>query len=97
VQLNGVSIDQIADQGHGGADSHKSDLELSPSGEFLKYEWSQASGGSLSVFPENDFLKEKISATSSGKPPSRPSCCPALRRFSIIIFSSTAKCWRGNI
>ncbi len=47
--------------------SQKSDLELSPSGELLRYEWSQSSGGSLSVFPDNDFLKERISTSATAK------------------------------
>jgi hypothetical protein len=33
----------------------------------VRYEWSQVSGGSLSVFPNNDFLMEKISTSPGGK------------------------------
>ncbi len=67
VLLNGASTITSQIKGASGADSQKSNLELSPSGELLRYEWSQASGGSLSVFPENDFLKEKISASGTAK------------------------------
>jgi hypothetical protein len=48
--------------------SQKSDLEINSKGELLRYEWSQSSGGSLSVFPDNDFLKERIFASGSAKP-----------------------------
>jgi hypothetical protein len=47
--------------------SQKSDLEMTSSGELIHYEWSQASGGSISVFPDNEFLKERIT-TSPSKP-----------------------------
>ena len=33
----------------------------------LRYEWSQSSGGSLTVFPENDFLKERITTSPNSK------------------------------
>jgi hypothetical protein len=48
--------------------AQKSDLEITESGELLRYEWTQASGGSLTVFPENDFLKEKITTSATAKP-----------------------------
>jgi hypothetical protein len=52
-----------------GADpvSQKSDLEINSKGELLRYNWSQSSGGSLSVFPDNDFLKERILSSGSAK------------------------------
>lgn len=53
-----------------GADpaSQKSDLEITPTGALLRYEWSQASGGSLTVFPDNEFLKERITPPGASKP-----------------------------
>lgn len=48
--------------------SQKSDLEITPTGALLHYDWSQDSGGSLSVFPDNDFLKERIMSSASAKP-----------------------------
>lgn len=47
--------------------SQKSDLEITPTGDLLHYEWSQSSGGSLSVVPSNDFLTEKITPPNSSK------------------------------
>src|SRR5215471_5007732 len=40
----------------------KSDLELTGTGELLRYEWSQqgSAAGSLTVTPNNEFLIEKI-------------------------------------
>jgi hypothetical protein len=78
-QQNGASIikSQLKDA-TGSDSSQKSDLELSPSGELLRYEWSQSSGGSLSVFPDNEFLKERISTSSSAKPAEQAFLLPAV-------------------
>ena len=46
----------------------KSDLQITSSGELIRYEWSQVSGGSLSVFPNHDFLTEKMTIAAGGKP-----------------------------
>lgn len=69
-QKNGTSIIKSHLKATAGQESasQKSDLEITPSGELLRYEWSQSSGGSLSVFPNNDFLKETITASASSKP-----------------------------
>ncbi len=69
-QQNGNSVikSQLKESGSADAASQKSDLEITSSGELLRYEWSQASGGSLSVFPDNEFLKERISSSASAKP-----------------------------
>ena len=68
-QQSGVSIIKSQLKETGGADpaSQKSELQLSASGELQKYEWSQSAGGSLIVFPENDFLKEKITPPGQSK------------------------------
>jgi hypothetical protein len=57
--------------------SQKSDLEMTAAGELIRYEWSQSSGGSLSVFPNNEFLLEKISTSSSSKPAEKPFLMPS--------------------
>jgi hypothetical protein len=69
-QKNGVSIvkSQLKEAGGPDAVSQKSDLEITSGGELVKYEWSQSSGGSLSVMPKNDFLTERITAANSSKP-----------------------------
>jgi len=55
----------------------KSDLEITSSGELLRYDWSQASGGSLSVLPNNEFLIEKITTPTSTKPAEQPFLMPS--------------------
>jgi hypothetical protein len=52
-----------------GADpaSQKSELQINSAGSLLHYEWSQSSGGSLSVFPDNEFLKERITPSAGAK------------------------------
>jgi hypothetical protein len=83
-QQNGASIikAQLKETAGGDSSSQKSNMELSSTGELLRYEWSQASGGSLSVFPDNDFLKERITTSSSAKPAEQafllPSSSPIL-------------------
>jgi hypothetical protein len=69
-QENGASIIKSQLKETAGADPawQKSELQLSSSGELLRYEWSQSAGGSLTVFPENDFLKERISTPGQAKP-----------------------------
>jgi hypothetical protein len=63
---NSVIKSQLKETG-GSEPAQKSDLEITETGELLRYEWSQSSGGSLTVFPENDFLKEKISSSATTK------------------------------
>ncbi len=46
----------------------KSELHITNAGELVRYEWSQTSGGSITVFPNNDFLMEKITTSASSKP-----------------------------
>jgi hypothetical protein len=57
----------------------KSDMEITPSGELLHYEWSQSSPAvsSLTVVPNNDFLLEKITAAANGKPAEQPFLMPS--------------------
>jgi hypothetical protein len=43
----------------------------------LRYDWSETSGGSLTVMPNNEFLLEKISASPSGKPAEKPFLMPS--------------------
>lgn len=47
--------------------SQKSQLEINAAGALLSYEWSQSAGGSLSVFPDNEFLKERITPSAGAK------------------------------
>jgi len=57
--------------------TQKSDLEISPGGEIIRYNWSQSSGGSLTVLPNNEFLLEKITTPSSSKPAEQPFLMPS--------------------
>jgi hypothetical protein len=45
----------------------KSDLTITPAGELLHYEWTNAAGSSLVVAPNNEFLTEKIIPTAGAK------------------------------
>ena len=54
----------------------KSNLEITSSGEIVRYEWSQAAGGSLLVLPKDEFLIEKITATPSAKAAEQPFLMP---------------------
>ena len=76
-QENGVSIIKAELKETSGAESQTSELELSPKGDLLRYEWSQSSGGSLTVFPDNEFLKERITASAGAKPAEQAYLLPA--------------------
>jgi hypothetical protein len=69
-QQNGNSSVKSQLKETAGADpsSQKSDLEMGPSGDLLRYEWSQSGSGSLTVLPDNEFLKERITTSASTKP-----------------------------
>jgi hypothetical protein len=68
-QQNGGSIikSQLKEAG-GDSVSQRSELQMGSGGELLRYEWGQSSGGSLSVFPDNEFLKERITTSATAKP-----------------------------
>jgi len=78
-QLNSASVVKAQLKETGGADpaTQKSELELSSSGELLRYEWSQPSGGSLTVLPKDDFLIEKITPSASAKTAEKPFLMPS--------------------
>jgi hypothetical protein len=56
--------------------TQKSDLQITSSGELVRYEWSQSSGGSLEVLPNNEFLIEKITTPGASKPAEQPFLMP---------------------
>ena len=78
-QRDGDSIvkSQLKETAAGDTASQKSDLEMNSKGELLRYEWSQSTGGSLSVFPDNDFLKERIVTSATSKPAEQAFLLPA--------------------
>ena len=53
----------------------KSELQMTGSGELLRYEWSDGSG-SLTVAPNNEFLLEKIMTAATPKPAEQPFLMP---------------------
>ena len=67
---------QLKETAGADAASQKCDLEISPSGALIRYDWSQSSGGSLTVLPNNEFLLEKITTASSSKPAEQPFLMP---------------------
>lgn len=54
----------------------KSDLEISSSGELLRYVWTGTGGSTLQVVPDNEFLREKITASTGAKPAEQPFLMP---------------------
>jgi hypothetical protein len=82
-QKNGGSVvkSQLKELSGGDSSGQKSELEMTASGDLLRYDWSQGSGGSLTVLPNNDFLMEKVTAGSNKtaeKPFLMPSSSPIL-------------------
>lgn len=78
-QQSGVNMIKSQFKATAGSDSasQKSELDMTPNGELLRYEWSQNSGGSLSVSPSNDFLMERMTASGTGKPAEQPFLMPS--------------------
>ena len=75
---NSIIKSQLKEAAGGDSVSQKSYLEMSSTGELLRYEWSQSSGGALSVFPDNEFLKERIIASANAKPAEQAFLLPAV-------------------
>ncbi len=76
-QENGVSVVKSQLQETGSAASgQRSDLEMTGSGELLRYEWNDGVG-SLAVTPKNDFLLEKITTSTSTKAAEQPFLMPS--------------------
>jgi len=76
-QQNGASV--IKAQLKGADDpnaAQRSELHITPAGELIRYEWSQDSGGTLTVLPNNEFLIERISANAAAKPAEQPFLMP---------------------
>jgi hypothetical protein len=78
-QQSGVSAikSQVKETSGPDSASQKSELDMTSGGELLRYEWSQTSGASLTVFPNNDFLMEKLTASGTGKPAEQPFLMPS--------------------
>jgi hypothetical protein len=67
-QQNTTSIIKSQLKQESGPSNQKSELEITSNGELIRYDWSQGSGGYLTVLPNNEFLIEKISIANSNKP-----------------------------
>lgn len=76
-QSNGVSTVKSHLQEIGGSSevAQKADLQMSGTGELVRYEWSDGNG-SLVVTPKDEFLLEKITTSSSAKPAEQPFLMP---------------------
>jgi hypothetical protein len=76
-QDNGTSVvkSQLKETGGQTPASQRSDLEMTGSGELLRYEWNDGTG-SLVVTPNNEFLLEKITTAASSKPAEQPFLMP---------------------
>ena len=76
-QDSGMSIvkSRLQETGSPAATSQTSELEMTGSGELIRYEWSD-SNGSLVVTPKDEFLIEKITTAGSAKPAEQPYLMP---------------------
>jgi hypothetical protein len=76
-QDNGVSIvkSRLQETGTSAGAGQSSELQMTGSGELVRYQWNDA-GGSLVVTPNNEFLLEKIMTAASSKPAEQPFLMP---------------------
>ena len=77
-QSNGINIikAQLKETNAADPTTQKSEMRITANGNLLQYDWSQASGGSLTVLPNNDFLMEKITPAGSSKTAEKPFLMP---------------------
>jgi hypothetical protein len=77
-QDNGVSVvkSKLKETASSDSPGQKSELEMTGSGEMLRYQWSD-SNSSLEVTPNNEFLLEKITTAASSKPAEKPFLMPS--------------------
>jgi len=79
-QENGASTvaSQLKETTGTSPSSQKSELQMTASGELIRYEWSETSpvSGSLTVTPKDEFLIEKITASPTAKPAEQPFLMP---------------------
>jgi hypothetical protein len=76
-QENGVSTikSRLRQEGNSPTINQNSDLQMTGSGELVRYNWTDGSG-SLVVTPKDEFLLEKITASPSAKPAEQPFLMP---------------------
>ena len=76
-QDNGVSVvkSRLQETGTSAGAGQSSELQMTGSGELVRYQWNDASG-SLVVTPNNEFLLEKITTAASSKPAEQPFLMP---------------------
>jgi hypothetical protein len=76
-QDNGISLVKSHLQETGGSASggQRSELQMTGSGELVRYEWTDGNG-SLVVTPNNEFLLEKITVSPSAKAAEQPFLMP---------------------
>jgi hypothetical protein len=77
-QDNGISIvkSQLKETARPTTAGQRSELQMTNSGELVRYQWTDGSG-SLVVTPNNEFLLEKITTAASSKPAERPFLMPS--------------------
>jgi hypothetical protein len=78
-QQNGNSLikGQLKETASPTQTEQKSELEISSAGELLRYEWTNAAGSSLIVFPKDDFLMERITPSAGAKAAEQPFLMPS--------------------
>jgi hypothetical protein len=76
-QENGVSMvkSRLQAAGDSASINQHSELQMTGSGELVRYDWSDGSG-SLVVLPKDEFLLEKITVSPSAKPAEQPFLMP---------------------
>ncbi len=75
-QDNGINLVKAHLQESGStAVGQRSELQMTSSGELVRYEWNDANG-SLVLTPKDEFLIEKITTSTSAKPAEQPFLMP---------------------
>src|ERR1700728_304522 len=77
-QENGNSVvkARLQETGGSGGAVQKSELQMTATGELVRYEWSDGRGGLLVLTPKDEFLLEKMTSPGSTKPAEQPFLMP---------------------
>jgi hypothetical protein len=74
-----VATSQLREEGSGDKANQSSKMQLTGSGDLIRYEWKEASPGKtqLEVVPNEQFLMERVTSNPGEKPAEQPFLLPA--------------------
>jgi hypothetical protein len=74
-----TATSQLREEGSGDKANQSSKMQLTPSGDLIRYEWRESTLGKtqLEVVPKDQFLMERVTSNPGEKPAEQPFLLPA--------------------